>query len=300
MLLSNLIHYRMMMKARIDTMKIIKNPQKITQIIILVIILTRLDIVYCTTTCDYGTKVGNKLYSYSLASPTKFYPHGVLSEDGFYKVAANDTIIWFQLCDVLIFNHDPPRCIDCSDCGGPSRCGMGCSALVAEKIGGYSVCTTIGRDLNFKIDLTDKKTPKMGVTVTMSSKANGVNCSLSVSIICDSNGVKEPETFEKSGTCNYATVLRHPSGCSKIGGHVGGWGWFSVLLTILLCCLGTYLVGGAVYRFFFLKIHGLDAIPNLDFWTSIPHRTKMLFISVVQRFRGPTHHHTSSYSSVNF
>ncbi|KAH9623580.1 hypothetical protein KSS87_013184 [Heliosperma pusillum] len=273
------------------------------------------------TTCDYGTKVGNKLYTYSLASPTKIYPHGVLSEDGFYKVVANDTIIWFQLCDVLIFNHDPPRCIDCLDCGGPSRCGLGCSALVAEKIGGrefflnltfsyssflregvsgYSVCTTIGRDLNFKIDLTDKKTPKMGVTVTMSSKANGVNCSLSVSIICDSNGVKEPESFEKSGICNYATVLRHPSGCSNIAAHAGGWGWFSILLTILLCCFGTYLVGGAVYRFFFLKIHGLDAIPNLDFWTSIPHRTKMLFISLVQRFRGPTYHHTSSYSSVNF
>ncbi|XP_056687546.1 uncharacterized protein [Spinacia oleracea] len=56
----------------------------------------------------------------------------------FYKVAANDTIIWFQLCDGMIFNHDPLRCADCWDCGGSSRCGMGCSALVAQ----YSTAVT--------------------------------------------------------------------------------------------------------------------------------------------------------------
>ncbi|KAL9231461.1 hypothetical protein vseg_006688 [Gypsophila vaccaria] len=278
-------------------MNIFINPQKLTLITLLITIINS----NYAANCDYySTKVGNKLYSYSLISPFKNYPHGILSEDGFYKVVANDTIIWFQLCDALIFNHDPPRCIDCGDCGGPSRCGMGCSALVAEKTGGYYVCTSIGRDFDFKMDLTDRKSPNMGVTVMMSSNANGVNCSLSVSVICDSSGLKEPESFEKSGTCNYATVLRHPSGCSKIAVHSGGWGWFVVLLTIFLCGLGTYLIAGAVYRFFFLGIHGLEAIPNFDFWTSIPHRTKGLVMSLVQRVRGPTYHHTSSYSSVNF
>lgn len=36
----------------------------------------------------------------------------------------------------------------------------------------------------------DKNTPDKGVTVTMSSNIDGVNCSLSVSIVCDKNSVK--------------------------------------------------------------------------------------------------------------
>ncbi|XP_021769246.1 uncharacterized protein LOC110733495 [Chenopodium quinoa] len=251
-------------------------------------------------TCEYGTRERNKLYSYSLTSPVKNFPHGVLSEDGFYKVAANDTIIWFQLCDGMIFNHDPPRCVDCWDCGGPSRCGMGCSALVAKNTGGYLACTTIGREMNFDINLTDRKSPDKGVTITMSSITDGVNCSLSVSVICDSKGVKEPETFKKLGPCHYATELRHPSGCPKIAVHASGWGWFSFLLTILLCSVGAYLLIGGAYRYFSLGIRGLDVIPNLDFWISLPHNIKSFFMSLAQRFRGPTYHHRSSYSSVNF
>lgn len=251
-------------------------------------------------TCEYDTLERNKLYSYSLSSPINNFPHGVLSEDGFYKVAANDTIIWFQLCDGMIFNHDPPRCVDCWGCGGPLRCGMGCSALVAKYSGGYYACTTIGHETNFDINLMDKNTPDKGVTVTMSSNIDGVNCSLSVSIVCDKNSVKEPETFKTLGTCHYATELRHPAGCPKIAAHATGWGWFGILLTILLCSVGAYLLVGGVYRFSYLGIRGLDVIPSLDFWISIPHRIKSVFMSLVQRFRGPTYHHRSSYSSVNF
>ncbi|KAJ8432958.1 hypothetical protein Cgig2_032790 [Carnegiea gigantea] len=195
--------------------------------------------------CEYGVVQRNKLYSYNLASPVGDFPHGVLSEDGFYKVAANDTIIWFQLCDGMIFNHDPPACVDCSDCGGPSRCGMGCSALVAKNTGGYYVCTSIGRDFNYDIKLMSKDTPTKGVNVTISSKSHGRNCSLTVSVICDSKGVK-------------VTLLRHPSGCSKtVAVHGEGWGWFSILLTILLCAIGAYLLVGAVYRLSQTWIFGL-------------------------------------------
>ncbi|CAO2817006.1 unnamed protein product [Amaranthus hypochondriacus] len=251
-------------------------------------------------TCDYNTLEGNKIYSYSLTSPIKNLPHGILSEDGFYKIAANDTIIWFQLCDGLIFNHDPPRCVDCWDCGGPSRCGMDCSALVAKYTRGYYACTTIGRGRNFNINLTDRKTPNKGVTITMSNNADGANCSLTVSVVCDPNGVRDPESFQTLGKCHYATEIRHPSGCPKIAGHRTGMGWFGVLLTILFCSVGAYFLIGGIYRYFSLGIRGLDVIPNLDFWISVPDRVKSGFMSLVQRFRGPTYHHRNSYSSVNF
>ncbi|KAM7494759.1 hypothetical protein LguiB_029368 [Lonicera macranthoides] len=63
--------------------------------------------------CDFSLTDYDKLYNYNLASPSPNFPHGVVSEDGFYKVAANGTILWFQLCDLMIFNHDPPACAEC-------------------------------------------------------------------------------------------------------------------------------------------------------------------------------------------
>ncbi|GAB2299346.1 hypothetical protein Dimus_033421 [Dionaea muscipula] len=250
--------------------------------------------------CEYSVVDGIKQYKYSLASAIPDFPHGVLSEDGFYRVAANNTILWFQLCDGMIFNHDSPRCVDCSDCGGSKHCGMGCHALVATNIGGYFVCDAIGTDSSFDINLLDQKNPHMGVTVKLGTISSKVNCSLSVSVTC-LDALKEPKSLEKLGTCDYATVLHHPAGCALIVPvHRKGWGWFGTLLIILFCFLGAYLLSGMVYRFFFLRIRGLDVVPNLAFWTSVPHRTQSFFMSVVHKIRGPTYHHRSSYSPVNF
>ncbi|KAK9283878.1 hypothetical protein L1049_012133 [Liquidambar formosana] len=268
------------------------------------LLLTILQLVSFTSVsavCEFSVIDSNKVYNYSLASPSPQFPHGVLSEDGFYKVAVNETVLWFQLCDRMIFNHDPPRCADCWDCGGPSHCGMDCSALMANNIGGYSVCTTIGRTSSLNIDIIDKKNPHIGVIVKMSSNGTEHNCSLSVSVICDSNNVQGPHSLEKLGTCEYATLVRHPSGCAEIVSvHGRGWGWFGTLITIFLCIFGAYLLAGSVYRIFVLGVRGVDVIPNLGFWMSLPQRTKSLFMSLVRKFRGPSEGYRSSYSPVNF
>ncbi|KAK3229702.1 hypothetical protein Dsin_001583 [Dipteronia sinensis] len=251
--------------------------------------------------CEYSFIENGKLYSYSLASPLREFPHGILSEDGFYKVAVNETVLWFQLCDGMIFNHDPPRCVDCLDCGGPSRCGSECSALVANNIEGYPVCTTIGHVSATDINVMDKQNPHKGVIVKMSRNGTKHNCSLSVSVICDSNGIQGPQSIEKSETCAYATVLRHPSGCAKIASVVGGgWGWFGTFITIIFCLFGSYLLAGAAYRYFSLGAHGVNVIPNLDFWAALPHSIQSFFASLVRRFRGPSEGHRSTYSRVNF
>ncbi|KAL5734440.1 hypothetical protein ACOSP7_032301 [Xanthoceras sorbifolium] len=251
--------------------------------------------------CEYSFVEDDKLYSYSLAFPLREFPHGVLSEDGFYKVAVNETVLWFQLCDGMIFNHDLPRCVGCLDCGGPSRCGSECSALVANNIGGYLVCTTLGHVSSTVINVMDKQNPHKGVIVKTSRDGTKHNCSLSVSVICDSNGVQGPQSIEKSGTCDYATVLRHPSGCAKIASVDGrGWGWFGTFIIVILCLFGSYLLAGAVYRYFALGIRGVDVIPNLDVWATIPHRTQSFFASLVRRFKGPSEGHRSTYSRVNF
>ncbi|KAL5720925.1 hypothetical protein ACHQM5_013549 [Ranunculus cassubicifolius] len=251
--------------------------------------------------CELSVPLGNKLYNFNLASPTTKFPHGILSEDGFYKIAVNGTMLWFQLCDGMVFNHNPPRCFGCEDCGGPSRCGMTCSALVANQLGGYYVCTAIGRSSSTTINLIDEKNPSIGVSVKMSSISHSDNCSLSVSVFCDSNGLQTPNTLETLGTCNYATVLRHPSGCAKIVSiHGRGWGWFSTLLIIILCLFAGYLLGGAVYRYYALGARGVHVIPNLEIWASLPHTIQGLYRSLMSKFRRPTEGHRSTYSPVDF
>ncbi|XP_027110730.1 uncharacterized protein [Coffea arabica] len=264
-------------------------------------ILHRLSFNSVFAICEFSYRDHNRLYNYSLASPLRKFPHGVLSEDGFYKVAVNETVLWFQLCDVMLFNHDPPTCIDCMDCGGPSRCGMGCSALVTNIIQGYPICNSVGRLSSTIVYLIDNKKPHMGVVVKMSNSQPKLNCSVSVSVICDYNGVEGPRMLEKVGTCDYVTQLRHPAGCAKvISSHGSGWGWFGTFLVIILCLFGAYLLAGVVYRYFFLNIHGIDAIPNLEFWATVPHKVQSFFVALVRRFRGPSQGYRSSYSPVNF
>jgi hypothetical protein len=206
-----------------------------------------------------------------------------------------------QLCDVLIFNHDPPRCVGCEDCGGPSHCGTSCSALVSENVRGYDVCTSLGHASSTKVDIIDKEDPGKGVIVQMSTGNRNQNCSLSVSVICQKTKVDGPLTLAKSGTCQYATQLRHPAGCAAaISGHSSGWGWFSTLLIIILCLFGAYLVGGAVYRYFSLGIRGIDVIPNMDYWATVPHSIQSCFGSLFSRFGGSIRGQQTSYSQVNF
>lgn len=201
----------------------------------------------------------------------------------------------------MIFNHDPPMCVDCKDCGGSSRCGMGCSALVSNNVEGYPVCTTIGQPSSTVIDVHDRKSPHTGVIVKMTHTGSKRNCSLSVSVICNSNGVQGPQTLETVGFCDYSTELKHPLGCAKIiSSHGNGLGWFGTFMIIILCLFGAYLLAGAVYRYYFLHIRGIDVIPNLEFWASLPHRIQSFFLSLVRRFRGPSQGYRSSYSPVNF
>ncbi|XP_077213411.1 autophagy-like protein [Tasmannia lanceolata] len=251
--------------------------------------------------CELSVMHRDHLYNFSLTQPTLKHPHGVLSEDGFYKVAVNETLLWFQLCDQMLFNHDPPRCFGCEDCGGSLHCGMKCSALVASSNGGYDVCKTIGKTSNLDITLIDKEDPPKGVSVKMSASGSKINCSLSVSVLCDLNGNLAPYSLDKLGTCDYATVLRHPSGCAKIISIRGrGWGWFGTLIIILLCLLGGYLLAGTVYRFVFLGVRGLEVVPNMDFWLSLPQRSKSLLGSLLRRLRSRPRSSQNSYSPMNY
>ncbi|KAH9767275.1 Autophagy-like protein [Citrus sinensis] len=196
--------------------------------------------------CELSLVHNDNVYNYSLTSPLDKYPHGVLSEDGFYKVAVNQTVLWFQ------------------DCGGPSHCGLGCSALVEKSIGGYDHSYASNRSCDI-CRLPYKNHPNNGVIVKMTHSGPKYSCSLSVSVICDLNGLQ-------------ATEIRHPSGCATIiPAEGGGWGWFGTFVTVILCLFGIYLLAGTAYRYFFLGIHGLHTVMvHLSLLEAVPCNVKQV------------------------
>jgi hypothetical protein len=54
-------------------------------VIIIAIVLSTIvcRVVSVSTVCELSVIENNKLYNYSLATPTPEFPHGVLSEDGY-------------------------------------------------------------------------------------------------------------------------------------------------------------------------------------------------------------------------
>ncbi|GJT55046.1 ceroid-lipofuscinosis neuronal protein 5-like protein, partial [Tanacetum coccineum] len=80
----------------------------------------------------------------------------------------------------------------------------------------------------------------------------------------------------KTSSASQVTQLRHPSGCAKVvSANTSGLGWFSIFLIIILCLFGGYMIAGATYRFFYLGIHGIDVIPNLELWASLPRKARV-------------------------
>ncbi|KAK6135750.1 hypothetical protein DH2020_030530 [Rehmannia glutinosa] len=185
-------------------------------LVLIVTILHRVSSDSVSALCELSFEDKNKVYYYSLASPVRNFPHGVLSEDGLALSA-------------LRFDDIQPRSSSmCRLTAGPSRCGMGCSALVSNQIEGYPICTTLGQPSGSLIDVRDKKSPHTGIIVKMTNIGPKHNCSLSVSVICNSNGVQGPQTLETVGFCDYNTELKHPLGCAKIISSKGnGFGFES-------------------------------------------------------------------------
>jgi len=66
-------------------------------IIIIAIVLSTIAcrVVSVSTVCELGVIDNNKLYNYSLATPTPEFPHGILSEEGY--VRALSLSLWFVL-----------------------------------------------------------------------------------------------------------------------------------------------------------------------------------------------------------
>lgn len=268
-------------------------------------LLSQAGIGYAADYCTWETSTSSKKYNFNLLT-SNGHPHGARSEDGFYTVVdksgGTERTYYFQLCEHMRFNYDAPQCDQCELCGGPLHCGETCSALQSTSDGGYAHCTTLGASSNYSYSLLDAAKPETGLIIKMGATGLGKICSFSISIYCDSKSQELPKDVTKGdGSCDYETSFSHSAGCPIVTNlSRGGMGWFTTFVIVLLCLFVLYLAIGIGYRVSVLGVSGLEAIPNLEFWKTLPYTIKLYLeaaysymVGCYRQFTEPT------YSRVN-
>jgi Autophagy-related protein 27 len=102
------------------------------------------------------------------------------------------------------------------------------------------------------------------------SLTNGIERSMNLEFVCDPNP-KDPKdpglpTFGGEGPALHFTLQWITPYACPVGGISAG----SVILIVLLCVVFLYFVGGAVFMKFVRKAEGLEIVPHIEFWTSLP------------------------------
>ncbi|CAI0443834.1 unnamed protein product [Linum tenue] len=145
--------------------------------------------------CDVSYFDGRQIFNFSFTAPIAGFPHGILSEDGYTDFLKSLFHLLQWAVSVSMFLHSLCSTYCFTGYHFTYTRGSGCSALVANNIGGYEVCSTIGGVSNTSSDIMDKQNPQKGVIVKISSLDTKENCSLSVSVICNSSGLTVRKFF---------------------------------------------------------------------------------------------------------
>jgi len=108
-----------------------------------------------------------------------------------------------------------------------------------------------------------------------------------IDFVCDTGaGVGNPkyviENPQHHYTFSWNTQFACPGGA---GGIAGGLGPGSILLIIVLCLVVVYLVAGVLFNRFKRGMNGIEMIPNVTFWTSIPGLVKDGVMFIVNKVR---------------
>eukprot|EP00270_Netrium_digitus_P017011 TRINITY_DN6175_c0_g1_i3.p1 TRINITY_DN6175_c0_g1~~TRINITY_DN6175_c0_g1_i3.p1 ORF type:complete len:308 (+),score=52.52 TRINITY_DN6175_c0_g1_i3:102-1025(+) len=236
--------------------------------------------------CEWSVTIDPYIYTFDLTASTTSSKHGVVNEDGFYKVVqkagvddgvARDATFWFQLCGHMKFNVHRPECYECpQSCGGVDHCGETCSALQGVAYGAYTKCTTIAKAEFTAYSLLDESSPELGLAVNMSMADVSASCpgpsSLVVQIKCLSDKTAEVEAPSQvkevaPGSCHFVTSMTHPAGCPvKTSTNSGKIGVVGMILIGVLVLLVLYFVIGIAYRVFVDGATGIEVMPNYEFW----------------------------------
>jgi len=109
-----------------------------------------------------------------------------------------------------------------------------------------------------------------GATATFSGGTGGRSFELDLQCV-PTAGVGTPSFEEEAPTTSYhfawASQYACPLNYNTGGGKLSGG---SVILIILLCLMVVYVAAGITYNKVRKQATGLELIPNVEFWTSLP------------------------------
>ncbi|KAL1116384.1 hypothetical protein AAG570_004858 [Ranatra chinensis] len=122
-------------------------------------------------------------------------------------------------------------------------------------------------------------------SITFTKVINSTTVTTTVLLKCDEAQSLPKLEFITAIRNKYTLRLTTKEACLKStvsfsggGGKGGAWGVFSVLMLIGLVLLLVYFVAGFLVLKFIRGAQGLEAIPNHEFWFSIPKRFKPLVL----------------------
>jgi len=128
-----------------------------------------------------------------------------------------------------------------------------------------------------------------GVTLQYTKGTDGRETE--IDFICDTGaGAGTPAYLQEKPQHHYVFSWKSAYACPVTSGGLSGG---SILLIILLCLVVVYLVAGILFNRFKRQLTGIELIPNVTFWTSIPGLVKDGVMFLVNKVRG-----RGGYSSV--
>jgi len=106
-----------------------------------------------------------------------------------------------------------------------------------------------------------------------------------IDFICDAAaGLGKPQYVIENPQHHYTFSWNTQYACPVTRG-AGGISPGSILLIILVCLIAVYLVAGLIFNKFKIGLNGIELIPNVTFWTSIPGLVKDGVMFIVNKVR---------------
>ena len=135
--------------------------------------------------------------------------------------------------------------------------------------GSFGTCEQLGPDLNPDLSPTYQCTKSAdGLKFVYSYSGNtftlNLNCKRSAGKGTPSAAVADGAIFSVDWDTNYACE----GGAAQGGSEGDGWGWDFLLATAAIAVV--YFGGGLYYNMKTKGLAGVQALPNLDFWRTIP------------------------------
>jgi hypothetical protein len=184
--------------------------------------------------------------------------------------------IWINICRAVVTQKCGADCACCQEWDSRSPSGH-------ASLGKFSTGTW----------MDPKKPSKDGYGLSIEFVNGDNNRKMELDLTCDPNaGAGKPVYLGESPQLHYNFQFASASAC-PIEAPKKGISASEIILILLIVGVVVYFVAGILIKKFKMGASGIDMIPNVGFWTSLPGLVKDGFMFIINTIRG-----RGSYSQV--